>query len=206
MPRNHDAGTTAPASPVERGGSDRFCGARNTRAYALEQAPSASAQYCVRGGRACPCARLPLLAVARGVCRREGVRGREDSLGGRTIPLPLSMGNRSADRRHGLAVAAAGLRASAGECGAGDLPGRLEGERVRADTGSQCQNDAGRCGTQECPVCRGAAGTPCGARRAHAAITYGTSLPLQRDGLDGASSRSPSRQDGTDGPRFDRVE
>ena len=36
----------------------------------------------------------------------------------------------------------------------------LEGERVRADTGSQCQNDAGRCGTQECPVCRGAAGTP----------------------------------------------
>ena len=86
------------------------------------------------------------------------------------------------------------------------LPGRLEGERVRADTVSQCQNDAGRCGTQECPVCRGAAGTPCGARRAHAAITYGTSLPLQRDGLDGASSRSPSRQDGTDGPRFDRVE
>ena len=53
-------------------------------------------------------------------CRREGVRGREDSLGGRAIPQPLSMGNRGADRRHGLAMAPAGLRASAGVCGAGD--------------------------------------------------------------------------------------
>ena len=63
---------------------------------------------------------LPANAVARGVCRREGVRGREDSLGGRAIPLPLSMGNRGANRRHGLAMAPAGLHASAGECGAGD--------------------------------------------------------------------------------------
>ena len=62
------------------------------------------------------------------------------------------------------------------------LPGRLEGERVRADTVSQCQNDAGRCGTQECPVCRGAAGTPCGARRAHAAITYGIAVLRQKWG------------------------
>ena len=92
------------------------------------------------------------------------------------------MGNRGANRRHGLAMAAAGLRASAGECGAGDLPGRLEGECVRADTGSQCQNDAGRCGTQECPVCRGAAGIPCGARRAHAAITYGIAVLRQKWG------------------------
>ena len=37
-------------------------------------------------------------------CRREGVRGREDSLGGRAIPQPLSMGNRGADCRHGLAM------------------------------------------------------------------------------------------------------
>ena len=88
--------------------------------HAREQAPPAYAQYCVRGGRACPCARLAAAVVARGVCRREGVRGREDSLGGRAIPLPLSMGNRGANRRHGLAMAAAGLRASVGECGAGD--------------------------------------------------------------------------------------
>ena len=64
------------------------------------------------------------------------------------------------------------------------LPGRLEGERVRADTGSQCQNDAGRCGTQECPVCRGAAGTPCGARRAHAAITHGIAVLSQKWGTE----------------------
>ena len=123
MPGNHDAGAPAPASPGAGGGPDRCCGARNTRARVLEQAPSACAaraQYGVRGDRACPCARLPRPAVARGVCRRGGMRGREDSLGGRAIPLPLSMGNRGADRRHGLAMAPAGLRASAGVCGAGD--------------------------------------------------------------------------------------
>ena len=111
MPRNHDAGAPAPASPVARGGSDRCCGARNTRAHALEQAPSASAQYCVRGGRACPCARLPAPAVARGVCRREGVRGLEDFLGGRAIPQPLSMGNRGADRQARLDPRCPGQRA-----------------------------------------------------------------------------------------------
>ena len=44
-------------------------------------------------------------------CRREGVRGREDSLGGRAIPQPLSMGNRGADRQARLDPRCPGQRA-----------------------------------------------------------------------------------------------
>ena len=50
MPRNHDAGAPAPASPGAGGGPDRCCAAPKTRAHALEQSPPAYAQYCVRGG------------------------------------------------------------------------------------------------------------------------------------------------------------
>ena len=80
MPGNHDAGAPAPASPGAGGGPDRCFAFPNTRAHALEQSSPAYAQYCVRGGRACPCARLVAAVVARDVCRREGVRGREGSL------------------------------------------------------------------------------------------------------------------------------
>ena len=129
MPGNHDAGAPAPASPGVGGGPDRCCGAPNTMAHALEQSPPAYAQYCVRGGRACPCARLAAAVVARGVCRREGVRGRQDSLGGRPELLLMSSSNRGADRRHGLAMAAAGLRASPGS--AVPAPSRAAGGRTR---------------------------------------------------------------------------
>ena len=43
------------------------CAFPNTRAHALEQSPLAYAQYCVRGGRACPCARLAPLSL-RAAC------------------------------------------------------------------------------------------------------------------------------------------